>query len=487
MFRLKIGIVYSVVVVVSSAAALFWITAPVRKTARQQVDGQVARAARLCDNRLRLDAADVRRIVDTLAHESEFVNLLTQVPEADRRKTAFVAVEGYSERIRHMLGQKADFIAVLDANGKVLARDLDPSALFGEDFRAQFPGVAQALAGKPIKDIWNYQGKMHRVGVAPVRAADGTIAGALVVAYVVTAKDARSDRADFGTEVAYFLDGRVHASSFSLAGTETADGNATEDVERVQALATALFQEQKLAVSALDGKQTNDLVEIRIKNELYRAKVGAMPENATNRGSGYVVLSSVTQALTPSTVVRNGVIIFGLVLLLLGLACSVVIARHFMGGLDEAELGVSEVINGNMDYTFESKAEEFEGLANALNVLLARLLGRPEPGEEDDAGRQSDVLVIEAPSGTAQEAASLAQEPEEAYLKRLLNDYVNAKRKVGDSVEGIDAQAFVQKIRANEAMLKAKLECKMIRFVAQQQGGKVSLRPVPITLEPAAK
>ena len=32
------------------------------------------------------------------------------------------------------------------------------------------------------------------------------------------------------------------------------------------------------------------------------------------------------------------------------------------------------------------KLADFDGLANALNVMMSRLTGRPEPGEEDEEG-----------------------------------------------------------------------------------------------------
>lgn len=481
MFRVRVAVVFTVVVIALTVAALFLVTEPVRRRTTEQVEAQVDRAARLCENRLRLDASDLRRTVDTLAHEPEFVNLLTQVPPAERRGKAFVAVEGYSVRIQEALGQKADLLAILDGNGRVLARDLDPAALYGEDLKVRFPAVAEAFKGKPVKDIWNFDGKMYRAGVGPVKALDGTVAGALVVAYVVTARDARASRNDFGTEVAYFLDGRIHASSFAAMGSEDASGKATEDVARVEALKKVLFEDRRLAAPVLETQRPGDMVELELLDDVYRARVGVMPENATNRKNGYVVLASVTDALRPLNAVRNWIIAFGLVVLLAGLGLAVVIARHFLGGLDNVELGVSEVISGNMDYAFEAQAEEFEGMANALNVLLARLLGRPEPGaEEDEAAAQSDILTIEAPSGSPQEVAALSQEPEDAYLRRLFVEYTNARRQLGESVDGLDPAGFAQKIKANEAMLKARLECRAVRFVAQQRGGKVSLRPVPI-------
>ena len=40
---------------------------------------------------------------------------------------------------------KADIVAILDASGKVVARDLNVNAMFGEDLRSKYPAVGTAL------------------------------------------------------------------------------------------------------------------------------------------------------------------------------------------------------------------------------------------------------------------------------------------------------------------------------------------------------
>jgi len=157
------------------------------------------------------------------------------------------------------------------------------------------------------------------------------------------------------------------------------------------------------------------------------------------------------------------------------------VARHFVSIEDQVELGVNEVINGNLDYTFDAQGE-FEGLANALNVMLARLLGRPEPGEEED-GDQSwrpDVIAVDELAADATLAKQLAAEAEDAYFARLYQEFVDARARLNLTVEGITQEGLTQKLRANEAMLKAKNKCRMVRFVVTATGGRVSFRPIRI-------
>ena len=75
-------------------------------------------------------------------------------------------------------------------------------------------------------------------------------------------------------------------------------------------------------------------------------------------------------------------------------------------------LGVGEIINGNIDYMFKPVGQDFEGLSNALNVMLARLLGREEVSDEegedeaDEANKwKSEQMLVEEASAAADRAS----------------------------------------------------------------------------------
>src|SRR6202012_529803 len=101
--------------------------------------------------------------------------------------------------------------------------------------------------------------------------------------------------------------------------------------------------------------------------------------------------------------------------------------RRVADQADLIELGVTDIINGNVDRTFRPVGLELDGLANGLNVMLARLLGRPEPGDEefDDEGNQiiPGRVEFDETEGRAPETdpqlAALAQESEPDYYKRV--------------------------------------------------------------------
>jgi hypothetical protein len=132
---------------------------------------------------------------------------------------------------------------------------------------------------------------------------------------------------------------------------------------------------------------------------------------------------------------------------------------------------------------------DLDGLAHALNVMLARLLGRPEPGEEefDEQGNlvhagtvnfDTEELANLSAADTA--AMDLAQEPEPEYYSRLFKEYVRGREQVGEPTESVTYENFVAKLRLNESNLKAKYQCSAVRFRVVVKDDKVSLKPVPI-------
>jgi HAMP domain-containing protein len=183
--------------------------------------------------------------------------------------------------------------------------------------------------------------------------------------------------------------------------------------------------------------------------------------------------------------VKVGILALGGLATLVALLALFLAQRRITHQADELESGINEVINGNLELTFRPVGAELDGLANALNVMLARLLGRPEPGEEeyDEEGNviQRDRLAFDTElSEKDTEAVALAQEAEPDYYKRLFHEYVAAREEAGENVEGVTFDSFVTKLRVNEAGLKKKYQCSAVRFKVVTRDGKVSLKPVPI-------
>jgi hypothetical protein len=201
--------------------------------------------------------------------------------------------------------------------------------------------------------------------------------------------------------------------------------------------------------------------------------------------AGAIVLSPIIPAANAGTV-KMFILLLGIGALAIAMLGIYLTHRRLMAQVDQIEQGVTDLINGNVDRTFQPVGNELDGLANGLNVMLARLLGRPEPGEEefDDEGNPIVPGRVEFDEGDGKpsvdpDIAALALESEPDYYKRVYTEYVAAKRASGKPDE-VSFENFIAKLKVNEGKLKAQYNCKAVRFRVVSKDGKVSLKPVPI-------
>ena len=344
--------------------------------------------------------------------------------------------------------------------------------------------MAAALEKKQVsKDVWDFRNAVMKVGVAPIYDPNtAEVKGALVIFYALNAREAQMQSGLLGMDVAYFFGDRVRATSFRRGGNE-------EDVTKQQALAKPLF-EKDIAKQALEGNAP--MTRIQLGGEEYMTTAARLPLNYADKTSGAMVLMSLTDAMEPLGSVKVTILLLGLGALVISILAMLVTARLILGPAEEIELGVTEIINGNIEYTFKPAGADFDGLANALNVMLARLLGRPEPGEEtfDENGNVQSVgkVLLDDEAAAAMGGATrsdpavvaLAQEPEAEYYRRIYNEYLEARKGVGESIDGVTFESFSAKLRLNEANLKKKYSCRAVRFRVQTKNGQVTLKPVPI-------
>jgi len=489
MHRMKIGLVAAIVLLGLTVGVYAMVTRELRESVVQELDTSVSRAQRIHGDVARLEAMEFENQVSELSHRPAVVGAFDKADENGRRQAAFEQCEQINGQLRAGGKPKADIVAVIDSSGKVLARDLNVNAMYGEDFRSKFPAVGMALSGKATKDIWTLQNRMNRVAVAPISQPDGTIRGALLVGYVLTARDAQVKHDLLGTEVAYFHNGKVHTSSFISEGTGE---NAKEDGNKTQALNQVLFGSgDSPGQQALAKNAPTEVFHLTLDGREFAAVAAPLHGNAFDKTSGVVTLASISDGLEPVSAVGAKLIGFGIIAILVLLGAVVMTAQRFIKPLDKIELGVAEIINGNIDYQFRPVGPDFEGLSNGLNVMLARLLGREEPNEDepeeeqDESSRwRSDQMQVEDASGPtatpAPDANALGQESEPIYYARIFNEYVAALRSQGKPTKGITVQAFTAKLRLIEGGLKQKWKCRMVRFKVNAQGEHVTLKPIPI-------
>jgi hypothetical protein len=441
-----------------------------------------------------LEGLGLLKRVEALARSEEYLEALKVDEASDRENIANAEFRRFLASIDE--GEpRPDFLALVDKGGNLVAL-LDvarppPDSWKDSSGKLIYRSVQAALDNRiTVADVWDYTQlkQIMKVGVAPIIDDVDEVAGVLVIAYSLTAKEARLQNGLLGLDVAYFEGEMVHATSF-------VDSKGREDVAKKNALAESLFKGD-LAAIALDKGVADKVVRMTLGGEEYIATAGRLPRFSSKKlpadygghQAGAVVLMSLTKELASLSTVKLTILLLGIGALVIAGLAILLTARSILHPLDEIELGINEIINGNVDRTFSPAGSDLDGLANGLNVMLARLLGRPEPGEEeyDEEGNVVGAgggmsFDTEGLSERDAQAVNLAAESEPDYYKRIFDEYVNARRSTGENVDGVSYEGFVAKLRLTEANLKKKYNSRAVRFRVVVKDNKVTLKPVPIS------
>ncbi len=489
MSRALIGGAIATAIVALTAVAYF--VASSRLDARLESDARerVEIAQRLVVQNAFVDALRIQQQVERLASHPKLIEAI----RAEGRSTARLAHAAFDEFIASRSGVP-DIMALTNAQGNVVAM-LDVANPVPTQWKngdeLEYRAIELALSsGQITSEVWRYEEVgLVKAGVAPLKVIDpetgaSVILGSVVLAYAVTAVDAREQSKLVGAEVAYFHGDKVFATSFLRSGSPD------EDTEMQSRLARA-FAASGIMSAALQNGDAR-IVVAPLADEMYMATAAQLPRISTARlpedyapQAGAIVLMADADVAGPAKTIGSIILLVGLGSLILALLGIALTARRILSQSDQLEVGIHEIINGNIDRTFQPVGKELDGLANSLNVMLARLLGRPEPGEEeyDEEGNlvtQASVAVDEEEMSPADSAAvALAKEPEPDYYKRVFQEYVSARKEVGESGD-VSYENFIAKLRLNESKLKRQYQCRAVRFKVIIKDEKVTLKPVPI-------
>lgn len=494
MSRTIIAAVIAAVIAVLTAVAFFVTSTSFDERAKKDADDQLARAYKVVAQLNQLKGIDVANKAERVAALTEFVTAIKTDSESERQSQARIGFQKFTSSDKEG-DVRPDIIALVDATGSVLAMhdvpSVPPKVWKNDKGETILPALGVVLGKKVIiSDIWQKDEKsLMRVGVAPVidpeapinpKDPEGvTIIGAIVVAYAQTSKEAQRDAGLLGTEIAYYDGKRVISSSFTRAGTE-------EDTAKAKKLTELLGKGEIAETGAKHSIEIGDEAYLAAAVRMPRSSTKALPGDYPPITGGALVLARVGDPANTAGTVKLFVLLLGggaLAIALLGLYLS---HRRLVAQVDQVELGVTEIINGNLDRTFRPVGPELDGLSNGLNVMLARLLGRPEPGEEefDEDGNPIVPGRVEFDEGEGSPAvdpdiAALAQEAEPDYYKRVYTEYVAARTASGNP-DDVSFENFIAKLKVNEGKLKAQYQCRAVRFRVVTKDGKVTLKPVPI-------
>jgi hypothetical protein len=261
---------------------------------------------------------------------------------------------------------------------------------------ARFPLVARAELGQvqngPL--VWReYEAapaQLVQVAVAPILDAGGRFVGTVIVGNFLT--DVATEKLQLlgmGSDMGYFFVDPSGAPVFAGTSFAARAGFVSE-------LQSATFTRRE------DGRRTSDtqsFADFAKRGSLaaFEVEIGGRPHLAVARAlaeddlgnvaSGFIVLTSLSEASATMQTFGTTIPITALLLFLIGAALMVVFLRSFLTPIDEISKGIQEVVAGNHEYMWPvSEDNHLSDLAHSLNVMSARLQGKPDPDDDSEGG-----------------------------------------------------------------------------------------------------
>src|SRR3984885_15740387 len=263
MSRTVIAAVVAVVIAALTAIAFFVTSTSFDDKVRKDADAQVWRAYHVVGKITQLEAIDVANKAERLAADHAFVSALKTESKTERDNQARLGFTKFTANEKED-DLKPDMIALVDANGNLIAMDDVPNVV-PKQWKKEgdkpgdtiIPALNVVLGNRVIiSDMWSFQDRVMKIGVAPVIDQDApvpandpdgvVIIGAVVVAYAQTAQQAQHDKQLLGADIAYYDGTRVVATSFTKGGTEEDTGKSKQltDIVKSGKVTTANGQQK---------------------------------------------------------------------------------------------------------------------------------------------------------------------------------------------------------------------------------------------------
>lgn len=444
----------------------------------------VAQSVRAANARLALDALQLERWLDHSVRADAVRDVFGGGTIAARQESATAQANKIrDEAIQHphFRGASPSLVLFLDASGVALGRN--GSALMrGERVADVYPSIKSVLAeGRTLSDVWVNQQRQEQmlVSLAVVRGDANAVLGAVAVGVPIS--DERIQRTSALTSGQVLMFGVERQQGIEVIAR---GANAPPEVLAQLSGDTGL-QSLKLARASRDI----DVPQAQSGRWVYG--IGVLDGFATDK---MVVIAATPISLVPSL---NGLLMpifgacaFGLVLVII---VGSLLGNYLSRPISELEDGLLAIINGNQSIRFQIEHPELGGLVFRINSLLNALMGVQED-DTDEQGRPSasptsqhfqealavDESFIASKPVNAEVSWKLAAEPSDDYYNRLFREYIDAKRRIGDPVDGIEYQVFVDRLKDNERELSTKYHAP-VRHMLELRDGAVVLVAIPLS------
>src|SRR5689334_15889360 len=270
MSRTVIAAVVAAVIAVLTGIAFFVVSTSFDERVKKDADAKLARAYQVVQQLNQLEGIDISNKAERLAAQKEFVAAIKTDSASERQAQARLGFQKFTADEKQG-DVKPDIIALVDASANLLVMNEVPTVIAkqwkNDKGESIIPAVNVVLGRKMIvSDIWwnSAEKSMMKIGVAPVIDPDAPISardpegvviiGAIVVAYSQTARVAQKDRNLLGTEIAYYDNKNVVATSFTRGASgeeDTAKARQLTDLLRSNTV-TESGAKHKVAIDGVD-------------------------------------------------------------------------------------------------------------------------------------------------------------------------------------------------------------------------------------------
>ncbi|MEI8258547.1 MAG: hypothetical protein WCJ30_22975, partial [Deltaproteobacteria bacterium] len=263
----------------------------------RDVDPQVQRSVGLFDAVRAAEADRFRNAVADATDRPDLQQIYALQSTTEQSAAAFT----FSQSLARDMGtgfpsrhpREADIVAVTDAEGHVLARNVDRNQDRRRDLRAEYEVVQYALSGggHVARDILKYdQQRWYDIAIAPV-VIGGTLRGLVLVGYEIADSIATEDRRALGVDVGYLIRDGNQFIMYSLSfGTQSEKDELLHWANRPG--------------NDVVGDRPTDLQDITLNGQTYRISAKAVPgvfrPQAGPAHAGFIVLENLTAARAPS-------------------------------------------------------------------------------------------------------------------------------------------------------------------------------------------
>jgi hypothetical protein len=514
--RIKLGLLIFALVLISSLLTNYYIIGTLESDSKLKLQQEMRTSFLAYEKTHKVNAAKRIEIASKFAAEPDLIaamNLPADTPEQAEEKhyKLYEKVEVIS-RLRY----PGDLFIVTDAEGIELARTL--VATWKKTDFSDNRLSKQALAGQAGEDLWNFTHKIMLVDAVPIRdggkviglllmcngideeliseerkiatiARDSDTAGGMRSSTIVDGPNGRIQHEGLKYEVAfsdlaYFSADSVIKSSLSARSQET--------------LNRFLLDNSQNVAEWLASKNKYFEKKIRMDDDVYMLMIAPFPTLQDDALVGYMMLRSETEWLKAYSGIRNFLMIFSLLLVMLGVSVSFLIIQKAYDAVDFILEGAHQIIVGNKDYQFASADEYLNQIGQTINLAIAILLGKYIPEDEEEANAmslrgsldtgkagvsQKDRMLIETIDDNAHSKESgevKDNENSEGYYDRLFDEFIAAKKSVGDDISQVTKQRMIAKLKRAEEKLIEKHGCVSVRFGVKIEQNKVTLKPTPI-------